>query len=171
MFHSQSENKKKRRSLLLGVLIVMLLIGMTVGGVSAYLSMSASEKSSFTNAEYPIPPAVLVDGTSVTVTPNGYAVYLRVAVDANWMSGKDIVPGEPSITFTLGTDWMSDGSFYYYVHPITETTDPPLTIPVTAATHDTYSTEINVAAQLIQAVGKTDDRNVDAVQDAWKVTF
>lgn len=175
MFHSQSENKKKRRSLLLGVLIVMLLIGMTVGGVSAYLSMSATETSTFTNAEDPKPPTVSVNGTSVTVTPNGYAVYLRVAVDADCMSGNDIVPEEPSLEKNFDSQhWVTDGNFYYYKQPITGKIS--LAIPV-SATHDTYETKINVAAQLVQAVGKTDMVNDDpesvipAVQEAWKVTF
>ena len=170
MSHSQSEKKNKRRSPLFWCLLALLLLSLTVGGISAYLSMSSTTVSNtFTNAGY---PTVTVNGTTVVVEPNGYPVYLRVAVDADWQKDGEILPEEPAITFTTGGNgWMAKGDgFYYYTSPITAHSTLPLPVASVSPAKDGYTVNINVAAQVVQAVGSTDESNMPAMQDAWGVS-
>jgi len=169
MPHSQSEKTKKRRFSVLLLLLLLLLLSLTFGGVSAYLSMSGNVSNTLSVAPE---PGVSVSGTTVTVKPNGYAVYLRVAVDACWKSTDgSILAEEPAMTFTVGTDWKQIGSFYYYLTPLVGNPDP-LVLPITHSSQpkDGYQVVYNVAAQVIQAHGALDDGSATAVQDAWGVT-
>lgn len=167
MKRSQSENKNKRKSPIVWLLLVLLLLSLTVGGVSAFLSMSATTSNTFTNAA---DPTVTVIGTQVTVNPNGYAVYLRVAVDASWKKDGMILPEEPDGAYTCNSGWKEIGGFYYYQGTITgEKTLTPVT--VNAVTKEGCELVVNVAAQVIQAVGETDGKNpIPAVEDAWRVS-
>lgn len=170
MFRRQSENTKKSRANTIWIVVSILLLSLTVGGVSAYLSMSSgSVSNTFIEADS---PTVSVDGTTVTIDSNGYAVYLRVAVDADWVNGNVIMPGEPAVQFTVGTNgWGKHGSFYYYTSPIMGS-NVSVPLPVSAdASNDGYSLKINVAAQIIQAVGTVDNTTTTAVMDAWGVNF
>lgn len=174
MNHSQSKNSKKRRSPLVWLLL-LLLLSVSFGGVAAYLSMTSNvADNSFTNAQY---PEVTVSGTTVTVNPNGYEVFLRVSVDMCWENKSDpntVLAEEPTSGFSIGgDDWNKIGDFYYYMSPISQTVS--LT-PVTVSNLEkgNYTLVAKIAAQVIQAVGDTDPdaqgNTKPAVQDAWGVT-
>lgn len=159
--------KKKKNGYLVVVLLAVLLLGLTVGGVAAFLSMSSGATNTFTKAEQ---PGVSVSGTAVTVDPKGYSVYLRVAVEAGWELNGVLLPDEAT-EYTVSGEWKKIGDFYYYPGVISG--DTPVTVtPVSyqSATKDGYSLTVNVAAQIIQAVGETDGDDVPAVQNAWGVT-
>lgn len=166
MARERSEHSQKRRTILFWLLLALVVLSLAVGGVSAYLSISAaSAQNTFSNAGA---PGVAVDGTTVTVTPNGYAVYLRAAVDLSWKNGNAILAEEPSGDYiTAGNSWVKIGDFYYYTSPITSTTS--VTIGVSGAAKGDYTLAATVAAQVIQAVGTVDGGSTTAVQAAWGV--
>jgi len=168
MNRSQSEKSRKRRTPLFWLFLTLLLLSLAFGGVSAYLSISSqSASNTFVNADQ---PGVKVNGTDVTVNPNGYAVYLRVAVDVYWKNGNSILAEEPTSGFAIGgMNWKEIGGFYYYTAPITEAiTVKPVVLD--NVSNGDYTLTATVAAQVIQAVGETDgDTPISAVQDAWGV--
>lgn len=165
MSEYQAESKKKNRYIAI-ILVLILVLGLMIGGVSAYLSMSSDLTNDFEQAES---PSVVVSGTSVTVDPKGYAVYLRVAIDAAWELDGVLLPEEPT-AYAVAEDWKEIDGFYYYPGVI-KGSDPVTVIPVSysAATKDGYNLVVHVAAQVVQAVGETDG-GMPAVQEAWGVT-
>lgn len=166
MNRGQTEHTKKKNKTVFWLLLAAVVLSLAAGGVSAYLSMASnSVTNEFTEAGY---PTVTVDGTSVSVNPNGYGVYLRIAVDAYWEKDGEILPEEPT-GYTVSSDFKKIGDFYYYRSVITEATTITPVVTYTAATNGD-SLAVNVAAQIIQAVGETDDGTKTAVQDAWGVT-
>lgn len=172
MKRDHSEAKRKYRPIV-WLLAVVLLLGTTVAGVYAYLSMtSPAVAHEFALAEH---PGVTVNGTSVTVAPKGYAVYLRVAVDANWQKDGVIYPEEPVGAFTCNDGWVQlDDTFFYY-RSVIQLDDPTgsitlAPISVNSVTKEGYDLVVNVAAQVVQAVGTTDDGTQTAVEAAWGVT-
>ena len=170
---SSSQSEKKRRSPAALLLLALLLLSLSVGGVSAYLSMaSGNVENTFTNAPY---PTVKVEGSSIKVDPNGYGVYLRVAVDPCWQSTADassILAGEPAVGYSIAesVDWKKIGDFYYHTKVITtaETISFPLTVG--EVEENGYKVVVNLAAQIVQAVGETDDGTQTAVENAWGVS-
>ena len=167
MKRNPPEKQNKRRAPITWLLLVLLLASLSIGGVSAYLSMTSNtDSASLTTAD---PPTVTVSGTSVSVTPNGYAVYLRVAVDASLQKDGMIMPLEPDNAYTLNVGWKEIKGYYYYTSPIfkAETLYP---IALTDTVYDDGTPVINIAAQVIQAAGKTDDGLQSAVEAAWHVT-
>lgn len=179
MAREQQNTATKRTSPLLWLILILLLLGSTVGGVSAYLSASSNElKNEF---QVDKPPTVTVTDNSITVEDPGYAVYLRAAVVVNWKStttGNLLaeIPQEgegKDYTLTAGDGWFkhSDG-FYYYKGVIDNGISE--TIPITLTTissKDGYALTIQIAAQTVQAVGTTDGADpIDAVVDAWGIT-
>lgn len=167
MNRGQTEYTKKKNKTVFWLLLAAVVLSLAVGGVSAYLSMaSQSVTNKFTKAGY---PTVTVDGASVTVDPKGYGVYLRIAVDACWKYEGKILPEEPT-GYTVSSDFNKIGNYYYYPSVITKPTTIPSVVTYTAAKNGDYSLAVNVAAQIIQAVGETDDGTKTAVQDAWGVT-
>ena len=167
MSGNQPEIKNRRRYLTIVLVLAALLLTMAVGGVSAFLSMSSSTSNTFSDADQ---PTVTVSGTSVTVDPKGYGVYLRVAIDAAWVENGMISTEEPT-EYTISDKWKEIDGFYYYTEVISGTTPTTVTpVTYTAITKDGYTLTVNVAAQIIQAAGTTDGENIPAVQDAWGVT-
>jgi len=176
MAHEQQNTATKRTSHLLWLILILLLLGSTVGGVSAYLSASSNDlKNEFQVDE---PPKITVTGNSITVEDPGYAVYLRAAVMVNWKNTSNgnllaEVPTEGTdYNLSLGTNWFlhTDG-FYYYKGVINNGISE--TIPITLTTissKDGYALTIQIAAQTVQAVGTTDTGDKDAVEDAWGIT-
>ena len=167
MSRHQSEKKNKG---ILWILLAILLLSLLVGGVSAYLSMStAGASNTLVKASQ---PAVTVSGTTVQLDTKGYAVYLRVAVDADYWQDELVMPGEPTVNFTTGDDWIAQDGFYYYM-PVLQGSSVTLELPVSVSgsTDDGYEIKLNVAAQVIQAVGTLDGSDITAVEDAWSVTL
>lgn len=174
-------------------LILLLLLTLSVGGVTAYLSASSDTLTNkFTVAPDPV---VAVNQTmadpqysnNVVVTDQGYAVYLRAAVVVNWektVDGKREILSkipEASLDYSLnaedGSPWIQLGDgFYYYRYVIADSGQfpPPVSLRVLPGNrHPEYDLKMTVYAQTVQAVGTTDEDhttpNKDAVFDAWGV--
>lgn len=174
-------------------LILLLLLTLSVGGVTAYLSASSD---TLTNKFTVAPDAVVaVNQTmadpqysnNVVVTDQGYAVYLRAAVVVNWektVDGKREILSkipEASLDYSLSakdeSPWIQLGDgFYYYRYVIADSGQfpPPVSLQVLPGNrHPEYELKMTVYAQTVQAVGTTDEDhttpNKDAVFDAWGV--
>lgn len=182
----EHKRTNKRISPLLWVILIILLLGASVGGVSAYLSASTGAlENSFTVDEH---PTVKVNAdNSITVTNSGYAVYLRAAIVVNWVNeaNGNILAEIPEkgdsgdYSLTLGDNWVkhTDGFYYYRSKIMANTTDTTTTPVVTTLSDNTdspnpegYTLSMRIAAQTVQAVGTTDSTNADAVEDAWGIT-
>lgn len=181
MAHEQQNTATKRTSHLLWLILILLLLGSTVGGVSAYLSASSNElTNTFAMDE---PPKITVNNSSITVEDPGYAVYLRAAVVVNWKNTSNgnllaEVPTEGTdYNLSLGTNWFkhSDGFYYYKDKMFDGENDAKMPLPAFTlnplTTKTGYALTIQIAAQTVQAVGTTDGVDpVDAVVDAWGIT-
>ena len=99
-------------------------------------------------------------------------MYVRAALIPNWKHNDEVIPAPPDgFTFDLGEDWVlhSDG-FCYYTKPI----HTGRTSEIYTAVHWTQtrngSLDVDVSAQVIQALGTTDAQDPQtAVFDAWGV--
>ena len=172
MNRGKFKKKTKGRLALFLLLLLLLLLCLSVGGVAAYLSMSSNvAQNTFTAANQ---PSVTVTDTTVTVAPNGYGVYLRLAVDVYWKHQSEenvILAEEPAAGYSVGGNgWRQIGNFYYYTSVITEPTTLALPVVLDNSTSGDYKLAANVAAQVVQAVGTVDDGTKTAVEDAWGVT-
>lgn len=156
------------------ILWILVVLWIGIGGAAAYLSVSAGSVSNqFTAAEH---PTVTVNGdNSITVDAHGYAVYLRAAVVVNWKNDDHVLAQMPikntDYVLTLGNDWKEINGFYYYQPVIssTATTTPVVTLKELSKKGG-YELEVTVAAQVVQAVGQTDDDPKSAVEDAWSIS-
>ena len=159
--------KKLKRFPLRWMLICVLLLVALIGGASAYLSMSASATNSLTIPQ----PTVSVDGTKVTVTPNGCPVYLRIAVDGYWEKDGKILAEDYNGWSVSDTGWEVKDGFYYYHSAIESTTVFENVVNPGSAQKDGYQLVLTVAAQIVQAVGETDEGGISAVYNAWGVNL
>ena len=163
MARGKYETRIKRRFPLWLVIVLAILMCMTMGGVSAYLSMSSGASNTLAVETHPV---VTVSGTTVTVIDPGYEVYVRVMVVANQTSGSNVVAGNYTCSLTDTTNWFEHGGFWYYKNPVKNTSITPTFTSPDGATVTMY-------AQAIQAVGTTNTNDnsegTPAVQDAWDV--
>lgn len=171
------------------ILILLAILGLTIGSVVAYLSTHTDAvENKFLNDE-PTKPVVLEDAFSGTVKNNvkvdigdpGYAVYVRAAVvvtwkdkDGNVMGVSPVAGTDYSITYNTD-DWVlgADG-FYYHKKAVNTGDDTEVLIstcsPVDGKTPGGYGLNVEIIAQTIQALGTTDSGDVPAVVDAWGIT-
>lgn len=165
---SRGKYQKKHRVFPLrwGLVCVLLLVAL-IGGTSAYLSMSTSATNSLTIPQ----PTVSVDGTKVTVTPNGCPVYLRIAVDGYWEKDGKILAEEYNGWSVNDNDWKVHNGFYYYNSVIDSTKVFTNVVNTGPTQKDGYQLVVTVAAQIVQAVGETDVGNISAVYNAWGVNL
>ena len=179
------------------VLIGIALMGMTIGGVAAYLSMSGGTVKNTFTPETEVPPTIaetfeenVKSNVAVNVGNPGYAVYVRAAVVVTWRDDAGNVlaqaPAESDYTIVYNeNDWFTDGSFWYCKTMVassdgeTDGLSPVLIRSCTpAAAKGDCHLHVEIIAQTIQALGTTDEA-VDgegnpvptepAVTDAWGV--
>ena len=171
--------RRRRISALMGILLTVVIIGTSIGGVTAYLSGTSQPVTN--DMQIANEPALGVNTDNSIVVNHyyfGYAVFLRAAVVVNWentathnLVAEVPVEGTDYNLSVDGTQWFrhADG-FYYYKGIIQEN---KVTSPVVTLTplreKDGYQLTVKVIAQTIQAVGKTDDGTKDAVEAAWGI--
>ena len=185
------EIPRKRGFTARALILLLLLLALSVGGVTAFLSTSDGPlTNSFKVEENPgmgvNPPENEnpVYNNDITVNTisydySGYAVFLRAAVVVNWEKDGDILAEMPvegtdyeltlNQTTSEGIGWtkLSDG-FYYYQAVISERAQYPAPVTITRKGNE-GELKVTVLAQTVQAVGTTDVGDEPAVYDAWGV--
>lgn len=161
------------------LLSVLLLLGVTVAGTLAYLSVSTSPvENTFMPSQVSCEVTEYFNGTeksNVNVKNNSdIAAYIRVRLvtyrvndDGQHIGGTANIP-----TFTPGTYWVKYGEYYYYTLPVASEQSPryPL-IGSDGIALDSYDDidggkqVIEVMAEAIQSVPK------QAVGQAWGVSI
>lgn len=162
----------RRNSPATWIILVVVLLSLSFGGARAYLSISGG---SVTNSfDKDVNPVISVDNEYKVTVAADYAVYLRAAVVPNWKSNStnNILADVPvkDTDYTVGSDWVYNGGYYYYTQPVTQA-QPTTTAIVTkiSNTKEGYTLIMNVAVQSIQAIGTTDNGDIKAVVNAWGV--
>ena len=159
MANGKFETPKKRRFPLHWLLLVLVVMSLSAGSVTAYLSMSAGPaESTLSLAQM---PKVTVEGGSVTITSPDCEVYLRVAVVANTTDNGSIKAGT-SAYVTSYPGWTNINDVIYEYGTVLSSgtyslSELGLKIPDNAT----------VAAQVIQAVGTIDEGTESAKDNAW----
>ena len=165
----------RKRKILIAFIIILILAIAGTGTVYAYLSAKSDTLSNNLTLDTEIDPAVQEqNGVYVNVGNPGYAVYVRVAIVANWVNGFEVYAEAPQYTIT-GLDsnyWFESGGFYYY-KPMVESGSVKLCDVITSNSEapDGYELNVQVIAQTIQALGTTDEGSKSAVFDAWGVSM
>ena len=170
MRHGKFQSPRRKISPALWVVLILAVLGMSFGGVRAYLSHSGGQVSNeFTTDNHPV--ITVRDDYSVTVTAD-YAVYLRAAVVVNWdNSNTDTILAAKSGEYTLtpGTGWIRHGDFYYYKQAVTNGQSTTPVVSLSESTKTGYTLVADVAVQAIQALGTTDTDDKPAVTAAWGI--
>ena len=108
----------------------------------------------------------------------GYSVYVRAAIVATWQKDGEVLSTLPvagtdySITID-NTNWLKIGDYFYHKAPVANGSETEVLISECKqlVTKDGYTLHVEILAQTIQAEGTTDEGNIPAVQEAWKVTI
>lgn len=158
--------------------VLLLLLGLLAGGVSAYLLLSAEEPvtNSFSTDAHPV---ITVNGYRVTVDSANYPVYLRAAVVVNWKTADGgvlaVVP--TGYDLDISDEWKLHDGFYYYPDPVWPgDVLPPVIESLTAPAQGQpgFQADCTLAAELsvqaVQAVGSADDGKT-AAEDAWDIAL
>lgn len=192
MRHGKYQTKRKL-SPVSWVLMGIALLGMTVGGVAAYLSTQSGAVTNTFTAETNPQPSVDAEQYAVNVGDPGYAVYVRAAVVVTWQDGDPTNPTDTQnvlakvpvkgtdyeISYNT-TDWFLHDGFWYCKTMVNSggTTPALITSCEVKDANGDYHLNVEIVAQTIQALGTTDesvDENGDpiptvpAVTDAWGV--
>jgi len=183
MYNEKQAGKNRRRRSKHAVLILalILLLGMTIGGTIAYLTgKSDSIVNEFAAAKVEIHIEEKIENNIKTdvfirnTNNSNIPVYIRVALVGNWVDTENnkicVKHGNGQPSFTLGTDWIENGGFYYYKKPVgfgEKTTDLLGTSIELTTEDDGCSYQLEVIASAIQAQGDNDSEK--AIQDAWGI--
>ena len=159
MAHGKFQKSKKHILPVILLLLALIALGSATGGVAAYLSASPEKPltNTFTVAAT---PQVIVEGTKVTVISPDCPVYLRVAVAVNKANGSNLVAGISSAEVTTGGWTKGSDGFFYFSEQIQGTRSLELTL-------SSSSDDIRITAQVIQALGTTDEGDVPAKTYEW----
>lgn len=171
--------RNKKHPILPLVLITVLLLSISVGVVWAVSYLVTDEvENTFEPAQTSIEVKetfngttksnVYVANTGSTSDPKGPAVYVRVKLLAYWYAkDSDHIVAKSSWTpsFTLGTDWVNIGGYYYYKKPIeagqnTSNLISSITLTVDA---DGNRQVLEILAEAVQSNPK------NAVTESWGV--
>lgn len=167
-FSKNGSHAAKTKSTALIIAIALILV-MAVGGTVAYIVTHTNPViNTFTptNAKITVEEDIrenYKDSITVKNDSTGFPVYIRVALVANAIDDKGNVSGNAEVPgFTLGTNWIQIGEYYYYTQPVAvnASTGDLLSAPMKLET----KTQVIVVADAIQATPK------DAVIEAWGVT-
>lgn len=176
--HSQTEKKHNLNKLQLLILSLLVVTTVTVGGTVAYLTTKTEPvTNTFTPSKVTGEVTEEFDGTvkkNIQVENTGdIAVYVRVKLvtyrvnkDNQHIGGVATIPD-----FTLGTDWVKRGEYYYYTKPVEPGKSSSSLTDASGITLRKYEDAdggkqvIEVMAEMIQSVPDT------AVKEAWGVTI
>lgn len=123
--HSQNEKKRNLNKLQLLILSLLVVTTVTVGGTVAYLTTKTEPvTNTFTPSKVTGEVTENFDGEvkkNIQVKNTGdIAVYVRVKLVTYRVNEKnEHIGGVATIPdFTLGTDWVKHGEYYYYTVPV-----------------------------------------------------
>lgn len=167
------------------LLPVLLLVFLPSSVAVAYLSANVSGVFNYFKAAEANLPEIMeeFDGNEkknvyVSVNSENYAVYVRAAIVVTWKktAGGEVLGRSPQegtdYTITMNeTDWFEQEGFWYCKKAVTDQT-PNLIIscqPVSAAPEDGYALNVEIIAQTVQAIGRTEG-NEPIVQTVWPVS-
>ena len=176
MYRGKYQLRRKKYTPVVWIVLILGLLGISFGGVRAYLFLSAQEQVTNTFSVDDHPEVTVGEGYSVAVNAN-YPVYLRAAVVLNWKTANDKLLAVVPSGYTLETQWIYHDGFYYYPAPVypTDQDIPPVIDSLTAPGEGQAGYQADclliadVAVQAVQAVGSTDSGDIPAVRDAWGV--
>ena len=187
MSHGKCQTKRNVPTVI-WVLIILLLLGMTIGGVVAYLFMSGESVKNTFKAEASTDPTILETMDSnvktdvkVNVGNPGYAVYVRAAVVITWRDSDGNVLAQSPVadtdyTISMGDGWFSHDGFWYCKTMVKspdgqeDGISPTLINTCKALTSKPgYHLHVEIISQTIQALGTTDEGDKPAVTEAWGI--
>lgn len=177
----------KKNRIQYSLLIAFAVIAIITASVyAAFLRNSDTVENKFSPAVSKLPEfQETFDGNvkkdvKIQVGKTDYPVYVRAALVFNWQDTDGVVyfskpiPNE-DYTLTINEEkWeLKDDGYYYYSDPVSSNGVTESLIleckPIKSAPNTKYSLSVNVLAQTVQAVGRTDDGSKSAVEDAWNI--
>lgn len=172
--HAASGGMKRSLVLVVSLLVMMLVVA---GGTLAWLTANARVINTFEPAHVTCEVVENFDGTTksnvnVTNTSNVPA-YLRVKLVTYRVNEAGLhIGGTAEIpTFTLGTDWVQYGDYYYYTNPVEAGETPAFNLADSMTLTGSYpdvdggKQVIEVMAEAIQSLPEA------AVKAAWGAGF
>lgn len=189
-------SKKRKKQLLIALTAVAVIAALSVAVFARYVRTSNEPKSEFSPA-HSVQPQInesfannIKENVTVSVGNTDYPVYVRVALVFNWqIAGSDngfLAFAEPKsgedylLTLAQNSNWVysdpqtgGDG-YYYYTKPVESGGSTEKLIEkctqlktYTDDQNNTYTVNLKIITQTVQAVGHTDDDKFLAVEDAW----
>lgn len=183
----------RKQKILAVALIVIALIGMAAGAAFGYLSATSGPVKNTLVPDQETDPSIsetfsgtVKQNVKVDVGNPGYAVYVRAAIVVTWEAegnateDNNIYARKP----VLGTDYeisLNDSGWFYnpddgfYYHKVMVPSGEQTNVLINSCTRKAaapagYQLHVEIIAQTIQALGTTDDGDVPAVTDAWKIS-
>ncbi len=185
MAHGRHLAKKpKRRLWPAWLLIAVVVLAASFGGVAAYLSTSAGPVDNSFSVDTEKNPDIS-DAYKVSNTNTGYSVYVRAVLVVNWKDSDGNVlseypkAGEDYAIVMNTAQWTEHGGFWYYNSDVAPGayTEPLITSLTAISEQSGYTLTAEIAAQTIQALGSTDvdgapyTDGIPAVEDTWGVSI
>lgn len=171
--------RRKLNKYFLVTLSLVLLLGVAGGVTLAYI---IAEGGTVANSFTPAQVLCSVDNDYAVTNDGNVDAYIRAAVIVNWENGDGDIIGIAPVAgtdYTLSVDaesWeLGDDGFYYYKNVVpfegaTDKTPPVVTVTPKTEAPKGFTLVVEVLAEAIQADGDTDNGNIPAYQDAWKIS-
>lgn len=175
----RSRKRKLNKSFVV-LFSLILLLSIAVGATFAYLiSGTEAEENSFVPGKV---DCYVTDDYKVSLTDGtNVPTYVRVAIVATWQDGEGNVYATANdvINVNVTAEWQENRGYYYYPEKLV----PGETIVTPAfSTGFTYSGDasgipegyelcVEVHAEAIQAIGRTDDNTEEAYQNSWNAAI
>ena len=162
--HINSYRRRGAKSLTLTIAVI-LLAAMVIGGSIAWLSMKSEPAvNKFTLASVTCDIGENCDDDTkkdVWIYNTGDTdAYIRVAVVANKVDDEGNIIGAGNDTFTLGTDWMKIGNYYYFTKKVAPG----------AKTEDLLGSDISLVGNNVTIIADAIQADpAKAVEQSWGV--
>ena len=158
-----------KRKMLILVISLVLLVAVSAGATLAYFHLASGPViNTFQAGTVGAEVHETLNGNTeeaITVTNTGDSpVYVRVRLISYYELNDGTVDGakaSPAVSFTLGENWKSIGSYYYYTKPL----------GTGATTSDLLGSNVTMASgQVIEVLADTVQATPDqAVAEVWGV--
>ena len=182
---------KRFAPLLITLAVLAVLAAVAVPTIAYYLINAGDDDGGEYIPAVPSDPSFNLDfnnkemkNVSIAVEDKGYPVYVRVAIIISWKSladNEDVFYVQPiqDVDYTIDFNtngWELLGNYYYCTSSVAsgKTTDVLIKSCVLldgggADVPDGYVLSVEIITQTVQAIGTTDNGDVPAWKDAWKI--